>query len=465
MGFTQQEIFRGAYERNFTQTFGEVDPGQSWDLSSYGLTRAGNEDVPVGYTPIPVDEQGYYNLESNTMTWLSGQLPESTDNKTTAGVSAFSMIWQPGQVFEIIPIYQGQYGQVWSLWIEVDGTPVQLWKRSEGMQKKTSATGAWRDLAYTSGYTRGAAAVRSKPILISKERLFPEKDVYGKEIVFYIQIDQADNRWGHYAEVGDKASTTNEKIAFLRNCPNPSNIPDSYDVRVLGCEDGIYTTDNDYNDVVFLLAGDVPEPIYDEGDINADVKKRYMMEDITDRGDYDFNDVVVDVVEKAHQHYRRQTNDTGNGQQNVIIWDEREIDGYEATVTWLCGTVPTMVQVGDTWFGQVTDPTDVTLSTQQLLDGQLHSDGKTYSGDKTKIGCAPKVTKEVTGWTPENNKIMLKSWINGNPYGTGDSEVFTSSFPEKGEVPFIIATNQTLQWMPEGVDIPETWWKDGAFNK
>lgn len=73
-GFTQEEVFKGAYERNFEAKYGKIDPNQSWDLSTHakeqnqnsGSTRAGmNEIVTL------VDE--WFEVDNSMISWIKNK--------------------------------------------------------------------------------------------------------------------------------------------------------------------------------------------------------------------------------------------------------------------------------------------------------------------------------------------------------------------------------------------------------
>ena len=70
---------------------------------------------------------------------------------------------------------------------------------------------------------------------------------------------------------------------------------------------------------------------------------------------------------------------------------------------------------------------------------------------------------------PDANNISIYVCWDGSKATTlqnatsinGGSKVWTSTFPEHGTVPYIIATDVTDKWTKECVDInEETWWKD-----
>ena len=70
------------------------------------------------------------------------------------------------------------------------------------------------------------------------------------------------------------------------------------------------------------------------------------------------------------------------------------------------------------------------------------------------MGRDAELTKDVTGWNPEENNITVK--VAGNQTGS----VCLILFPKKGEVTMVIAVDTYQQWMDERQSIPSTWWTE-----
>lgn len=105
--FTSEEIFRGAYERNFTDCYGEIDPDETWDLSDAGGRRGHSGAVTrarAEYESV-ASSDGWYYVQDGTLSWMKQQLPEQTNSKSK--INAFAMTWTKGVEFEIVPIYEG----------------------------------------------------------------------------------------------------------------------------------------------------------------------------------------------------------------------------------------------------------------------------------------------------------------------------------------------------------------------
>lgn len=140
-GYTQEEIFRSAYERNFEAKYGKIDPNQSWDLS----THARNDWGSCGHTRAMSDRDfvtlngGYFEIDKSMVTWIESKLPNNTDNSSTEN---FGIIMSAGE-FAIIPLYEnGNTGLGYELHMVVhDGTrqvsDQVVWTRSMDASRST----------------------------------------------------------------------------------------------------------------------------------------------------------------------------------------------------------------------------------------------------------------------------------------------------------------------------------------
>ncbi|MDO4197285.1 MAG: hypothetical protein Q4D33_14185 [Prevotellaceae bacterium] len=337
---------------------------------------------------------------------------------------------------------------------------------------------------------------RAKPITITDPNAgTSEAWPLGSIVSFYLKITEAAD---YCANVGDMMSTLNKQIAFL-NVPKsamPNNVDKGEGVvtGIMGCEDSHISwsgSDKDYNDVVFLINGVMPEPVVITGEVSVStVEKRYMAEDLTNTGDMDFNDIVVDV-KNAHYTYWKVNESTGereidtdqngtksvevNGKSLNLTFENGICDVQTATVKHLCGTIPIRFQVGTTLLPWITDPTDLEQSKKQLRGENVTN--LTYgTGSESTSGIDPDVTLPVTGWNPKtNNVVVYAGWDasdgvattpNTNDDGSFYSETeWLSEFPEPGTVPCIIATDVTDKWTEECVDITsESWWKTNFIS-
>lgn len=584
-GFTAADIFKGTYARKFVEKHGAIDPEETWDLSTAGGRRsAGIATRAAGtYKSVACEDDGYYYLPDEQLKFMKDNLPESTNNSGI--MKPFEMFWEKGNVFEVIPIYEGFAQLSWELGIQImsaDGSELYnksfWWKPNDngsdkfqviwnavptlasndeisvfyqttepeariwawgndvdfhydrfedrpymtrigcngdgnyvykytfsGSNKPTHvkfidgnggelafenhgyyyAGGSAYDHTITATYDvrttyknkdtwtnftnindgSYAAQFRSKPEL-STTFLGNTDFPTGSKVLFYLKIN------------GGKDGTPNGTMQFsdrkqmtLLECPRPSNIPEGYKTYILGVEDESLTSgtcDKDYNDIVFLIAGKVPDPVYYTPDPYVKVtEKRYMCEDLTNTGDFDFNDIVIDV----RQTYTRYFRETTVGSKDYVV--DHETTEQEAKVSWLCGTVPLTAQVGDHMFPLITNPSDKEQSIAQLTSSTYNA-GTWFDGSSTTVvGYCPMGEGDwvtIHDWDPDANNITIYVCWDGSTHTTlqnatsivGSSAVWTSTFPQRpGEVPYIIATDLSDEPSGECDDIVEaSWYKD-----
>lgn len=383
--FTEQDVFKGAYERNFTNTFGNIDSDETWDFSEYGdLTRAS-----ISYNSVCQYAQGngethgvkWYEVQQGTLNWIVDNLPEFKNNTAnTTGGNSFSFFMKKGQSIEILPIYVGYATMSWELHM---------------------------------------VAVKAK-------------NGQDLDIVFYPP-------------------------------PRPTNIPADYDCMILGVEDlnksndaggsdGGYS-DWDFNDIVFLVTGKLPEVVRETKTLTSTIKKRYMIEDLGSTFDQDFNDMVVDV---------EQTTTVVMKLEDGEIKSQSSTVEQKATVKHLGGTLPIQIKVGDYTFGRVTNPMNLTLTQQQLQD-QESDNHETNSGIEKNVGIDPEISATITGWNPATNNIVCYVWKIADVENTdpNTSDIWRVEFPESGVAPFIIAVDPSTPWTAEHVLAPINDWRAG----
>ena len=204
-------------------------------------------------------------------------------------------------------------------------------------------------------------------------------------------------------------------------------VPDGIEVRndavikYVGIEDNTTeTTDLDYNDVVLAIVGnpDVPKEIIienDKYDVTTSLTKRYMMEDLGDVDDFDFNDVVVDVTETTVAHHTVEIVNGVKTSDNVV-----EEKSQKAVVRHLGGIYSFALKVGDTSF-------DV-MGSKETFDTDVN------------------IEKEVTGWNSALNNVSVTVEV---PDKTQGSTMYTNEFPTTGKFPMMFACDPEVKWAAE----------------
>lgn len=249
---------------------------------------------------------------------------------------------------------------------------------------------------------------------------------------------------------------------------NVSDDQSSFDYEVtVGPND--WGGDNDMNDLVFLFVSDkLPDAV-----VANTVEKRYLIEDLGSIVDWDFNDVVLDMVQN--------TDDDGNVTQTAYL-------------RHLCGTTPFELFVGP--YGDFQNSEKLNFQSNRLsyLSTKVEGvDATLIDGEvMDKSVCLSDVSYVIPGnkWNPDENNVWVRVYQNrdyavrpndkndgGDEYGgtvtrpTNDRVIngvvttwfntttFQSfAFPRTGKVPRIIAVDTDHEWTAENVDIEiENW--------
>ena len=233
-----------------------------------------------------------------------------------------------------------------------------------------------------------------------------------------------------------------------------TQLNDNYEYWVIGCEDAnLQKGDKDFNDVVFLLIGNKLPKL----SVTSIIEKRYMIEDLGSTHDFDFNDIVVDVTEEV----------------TSLEDDNHYCIKQTAKIVNLCGTIPFLVQIGN-----------VTIGDGRFMNGRLNYEPIEDGYKKVLVDTHVQGDyKNARVWDPSTNNIKVYVWPakqNDGNQGMYHSEGATLqtvsgavnnatpgmtqtvqlvSFPQTGKLPYIIATDQTVEWMGETISIPESWMK------
>ena len=146
--------------------------------------------------------------------------------------------------------------------------------------------------------------------------------------------------------------------------------------------------------------------------------KRYMVEDLGGVGDFDFNDIVFDVV------YNKNLNK------------------YECIVRAMGGTLDFSIKVGDTEWWSKSDKYDVpTMYNTIDPDYNLMKEYARF---------------DVKGWVPERNDVTVT--VKGN------NGTFVLPFPKDGEIPYMGATTIGKTWSKERVNVNTLGWFGSVEN-
>ena len=414
------------YTSNFVKKYGAVE-GKSWDLAtlatSYTLESSNRALTRDGVYNADAVE-GEMLVNKATIDWMSTNMKAGANN-VAKGKPFYLQV--PNNSFTIVPIFQGTASYYWQLWMYVDGVGDKLiW--SKGNIKYITSDGSTDWKSPGTGGTGMNSAFQIKAPTYEFKNLPKNANMY-----FYLKV------WNSYSDFQKntinprKLTSLNQMMLALINCQVPSNVPAGNEVSIIGCEDNV-NGDFDYEDLVFMMYGNPAPPIKHVDEVIVGTPKRYMMEDLgEEKPDFDFNDVVVDVI-SGRAKVKREYEILENGGWKLI--KETTIENLPdiAVVRAAGGILDFTLKIGNTtWKKSAKFP-----NYQQMLntgrDGEIDYDKELD-------------TFKVEGWNPDNNNISVT--VEGNPNDI--------TFPETGKAPMIIAVDPTTNWMFERTPVPESW--------
>lgn len=387
----QDEVRKQEYNNAFINEFGEIPANQKWDFYAsaiqeiQGTTRADGEVV---VTPIPQP------TDMDFSEWQS-MLAEDTDN-SNVGTRDFTLIsngpfkmyavWFAG-VYEAFPQYRFEMGVV------VDG---EYKKVFDGKNKD-------RDLDPEFCFNPEFGAIVDIP--------------KGKSFQFYIKYEALQHIFFGYSGPGTSSTEFGPAWSTLKSYGNASllysdNITEGKRTMVVGFEDKMrmdWTTNGgtqvpDCNDIILYIEGHPSLPVPES--------KRFLCEDLGAIGDFDFNDVVVDV--------------------------QPGLDDNKAAITLHAagGTMPINLYIAGQDLGEV----------HELLGVEKNVMVNTRPGGLTAAPYHTEITvPDDFNLTMFNDVKLLVT--------KGDGSQYWINYSADGSAPSLIATPMETKWMKETVNI------------
>ena len=415
------------YTSNFVKKYGAVE-GKSWDLAtlatSYTLESSNRALTRDGVYNADAVE-GEMLVEKATIDWMSTNMKAGANN-VAKGKPFYLQV--PKNSFTIVPIFQGTASYYWQLWMHVDGIEQDklIWSKGDIQYITSQGSTDWK--------SPGTGNIGMKNAYQIKAPTYEFKNLpENANMYFYLKV------WNSYSDFQKntinprKLTSLNQMMLALINCPSPANVPADNEVSIIGCEDNA-NGDFDYEDLVFMMYGNPAPPIKHVDEVIKGTPKRYMMEDLgEEKPDFDFNDVVVDVI-SGREKWKIEYEILENGGWNLIKETKIEDLPDIAIVRAAGGILDFTLTIGNTtWTKSAKFP-----NYQQMLntgrDGEIN-----YEKELD--------TFKVEGWIPTNNNISVK-------VAGVDNDI---TFPETGKAPMIIAVDPTTNWMFERTPVPESW--------
>lgn len=457
-----EELVKASYAANFVRQYGEIKPDQSWDFSVFGDAKSTR--AAITYTTVagiefaPTYETYYYNKNDrrvrNTPTKnvdLFNDFKEALkDGDTHEGTAA--VLVAPANSFTIYPLDAvGAY--TYDLYVKVGNDEPKL-----VFNKNWNG---WPD-HFTNGCTylkNGSTGTVNMPGMTIKAEI-------GTPIQLYIKnIKNGDKYVYDNADV--TLGTHNGMAIILNSDARPEGLskdimPDDAIIKYVGFEDTTADKkgDNDHNDLVVMIVGNpyTPEDIEieeDEYDKPITIQKRYMIEDLGTTDDFDFNDVVVDVYDITTQRYKVYY-DANTGE---LLKEEpigNPTNKQKAIARCLGGTIDFTLQIGNTTWKKSEHANASVMWNTGTPTKSTDAKGHTIYDGSSINWQAEEYKFDVEGWVPERNNISVVVRGQGSNYVETEAETIIE-FPQKGQIPMIIAFNTTKKWMVERVGIKLPW--------
>ena len=435
-----EEIQKETYANSFVEKFGPISATQSWDFTTgeqqLAITR-GFSAINVEVLEKGVDFGDVSDLTFKSFTFnghpewdykvITGGIKKNADifnainevlpeKKRWKGESA--VLVAPASEFYIYPLFCGG-GYRYDLMVKVGDTdPVKVFSKDftdfqmiNGMQTKDGKTVNMHGIKIQ--------APVGTPVEIYLDNVL---DVYNNK-------KPTVGTTNGYAVSVDIPETVKLELDDVQ-------LPEDHVVKYIGIEDVLQSDDFDYNDLILAVVGnpDIPqEKIITENqyEVKTCRSKRYMIEDLGAIGDFDFNDVVVDVEEYTIYTH---TVKSENGVKKSDVITSTTTAPAKAFIRALGGTIDFELVIGDTkWVKS----NDFQVTSMYNTQGNI---------DYTKA----LVEFEVSGYNYDSNNISFHA--NGK-----DGKMYAIGFPKAGEAPMMIAVDQTVNWMNERTSIPSSW--------
>lgn len=423
---TEREFFVGEYQRNFEAAFGKISPTQHWDFSQVDVSASKTKAAePPLYDFLNADGSYWVSSEQIAAVKQYVQFRDRVDH-------SFALQIRENDSFCLIPVYYlkcATSGYSWDLQVVVDGEIiVKPVGRATGWPMTYDMVGLSADKACpNSGF-------KCFPIVKYENLSQEDKLMYFN---LYITGVESDTYW-KYAPNNTQQSSLDYQMRIV-DMPVPAEISDDYKTLFIACETAGFEREcplNNglrYQSFVFMMVGprDRFPKVVEVADadglpfvIKSEKSKRYMIEDLGSTSDFDFNDIVVDIVqrEEAKVEITRTVKKDYTKTAVALSLAQRTT---QATISHLCGTLPLQVRVGDHLFDQIVDPTT------------------------RAEGWNPDIKASLADYDFMTNDIGVTIWRNG--IASDGKGAWNVDFPVDGQVPFIMAVPLDTPITEEGV--------------
>ena len=394
------EFIEKDYKAAFIQKYGQISPFETWDLSQRGSTLAG-----FAGTRGNGNGKGNGNGNGNG----HGQNSDVVQNQSSNNSYGYTWNYSNNES-QIAKLFNNNWGDIVA---EFDKVQPTTWAPSGKII--FSVVGVSRNAAsstkyFTWGITNtpeGDLFLRqSSPANGKNEKIGNSAENHTSSLDFS-QIPSG-ARWFTASSDKKKVDLSKEYNQTITDFKVVTMNIGGTDYTFWGfkCDE----TNPDYTNLVLWVreVTSVPYPV---------ISKRYMVEDLGGSYDFDFNDVVFDVIKFS------------DGTQKCYV-------------RALGGTLDVTIKVGNNSWTKSQDYTITDMLNTNPIDPNL---------------CLKEFN--ASGWDGDNTKVSVI--VEGNEEAQGGTTTYywAVPFPAQGEAPLIVATMYgSKTWMPERQSVPNVEW-------
>lgn len=426
------------YAENFVKKYGPIDPNQTWDFASmepvYLPASFNNTTTRSDFSVITRtddDDNNMLLIDKPVLSWMFTNMKAGRDNHEQGKPFTFNA---PSNSFTVVPIFQGNASYYWELYINLgSGEKQRIWSKGSSLSYTTATTPNPADKTqWTSVGIEREGILKTATAVLAPTKTFTLPSMTS----FYFSL----KIWSSKDDFDDgkdprEVTTLSNKMLALPNAQIPATVPEGYTATVIGCEDA---SDNDFEDLVFMVYGKPVPSIQYEEDVTILQAKRYMIEDLGGDDDYDFNDIVIDVQRYKTQHYEY----AGESVETAELVSEYTVPGSEgqrAILRAAGGTLKFTIKIGKTSWSK----SELGDWTKMLNTGWQGSEID-YNANLATIQLNP------NDWIAEENNIEVTV--------EGSNGIYGLSFPEPGHAPVMVTKDTTLDnWMNERQPVSKEW--------
>ena len=404
------ENLKNEYRANFVQKYGEIDPNQSWDftnLSAKTATRAADHGVlwkgSNGQTTWEA-----WSLNNGFWSFIDIDAP----GVKAAVADALEKDWDHALAVELYPCYAHGKGvdkdQYFHLAIVEKG---KEYENKTTVINKIDCIGNIKTKD-DSWYGAGGALIHNSGRMINAKNILSDNRIW---VAYYTWVS---NTYG---------TTPYKENKEILKTISTFEIKKYKEIKV---NDHTYwcfdcNKDGDYHDLICLVKNADP----------VKVEKRYLIEDLGSSSDFDFNDIVVDVIQNSDGTQKAKIRAMG-GTLNFTL----QIG--DATATWTKGGSEITVDLNGT--KEVAEITKMYNTVNPIYELVL-------------------AEFTVSGWRPADNNIKVFV-TKGNDVTKSGDVIIEIPFSRTGEVPMIIAVDPLTYWNKEWVELRRDWWEYPAIQ-